>query len=160
MGVLGVLGVCGGIYAGVAFAEEEAHKGPVVVRTTQATFLSSEEFTPVTVASVTLAKGTWIVQADESVVGINQHFANVRCWLEYPGYPGGSSATSVGNAAGFPLVATDVFTAGVTLSATTTVKNVCSWENAGRKIAGSYYIDAGATLTATKAAKLAVVEVP
>jgi hypothetical protein len=93
-------------------------------------------------------------------VGLNQKFAVVRCKVEGPGLEVTPlSATTVGNSEGYPIVAGDVNTVSVNLSATTTLTNTCTWDAAGRNT-GTYSIDAGATITATKAKGITTVEVP
>ena len=115
--------------------------------TSQAKFLGTAPQVDVTVTSVTLPAGNWVVHTDSTAVGLNQIADVVRCFIVAPGLKTGH-ATEVGNASDYPIVGQISVTAALTLTEQTVVRSRCHHDN---NTGSNYYIDPQASIWAHRA---------
>jgi hypothetical protein len=150
LGVLTViaLAVFGGFQAGAATVTPRAQFGnDKVVRSANFTVIPVQPLTDVTVVSVTLPIGHWVVQSEATAQGLNDIADVVRCFIVAPGVRVGH-ATEVGNASGYPIVGQLSSTVGLNLTASTLVRLRCNHDN---NTGDAYGIDLDASLWAHRA---------
>ena len=149
--LVGVAAAIGG--TAIASAEETPIKTTdAVVRKASNINLSPEGKVNTTIVSLTLAAGSWVIHADDSVINFGAEDF-LRCQIEVGGLVASHTAT-VGKT---NSVATISGTVAVKLAKAETVTNTCSHD----KAAGSTsYVDAGADMWAHKAGSLTLKQEP